>query len=84
MDNPPEQVEEILYRMLWQAIECNIGSASKQPNDCQKRVQMPDQSLLCQESYPIVHAANFWWLSALVSEDLIFLKHAQKEERGHL
>jgi hypothetical protein len=44
---------------------------------------MPDQSLLRQEDYPIVHAINFWWLSALVSEDLIFLTHTQKEEKGH-
>jgi hypothetical protein len=45
---------------------------------------MPDQRSLRQESYPIIHAANLWWLSALVSEDLILLKHAQKEEKRHL
>jgi hypothetical protein len=34
MDNPLEQAKEILDRVHWQAIECNIRSNSKQPNVC--------------------------------------------------
>jgi hypothetical protein len=45
---------------------------------------MPRQSHRCQERNLIVRVADLQWMLALVGKNLVFLKHGQNKEEGHL
>jgi hypothetical protein len=45
---------------------------------------MPDHSFRCQEHHLIVRLADLQWTLALVGKNLVFLKHGQNKEEGHL
>jgi hypothetical protein len=67
-----------------QSIEAKIGNVSKSPNDCQERIQIPDQSFLSEERGFIVRIADLRYQLILFSEDLVFLQHGQSEKERHL